>query len=636
VSGLCGIVSFDGSSVDPAIIQRMLEAARHRGPDGVSCWTRWNAALGHLRLDLNHGSGSESWPCTNPSGEIVLTASARLDNHSDLERRLSVNKTGSGSCVSDAEWILAAYETWGRECPRHLVGDYAFAIWDARRRGLFAARDPMGFRALYYRHEPGRLLLSSEVKQILAVHDVASGLDERAVAVHLAMGNQHPEWTFFEGIHQLPPGHALWCDRRGIHVWRFWDAAPERCIEYRSEDEYAEHFREIFVESVRARLRCRKPVGVWLSGGLDSGSVASTAGWLANESPSGSIPQIHTYSWIFETLLQCDERHISDLIAAHYRMPARYISAEAHAPFQKLASLVTDADEPLVQVYSPLLHRALRSAKDDGVGLILTGFRGDALLARGRLDTADLLVRGRWGELWRALRAAKSRTGRSMSSLMTTRVLRPLAASLARSNPLGAAMVDTFHPSREHQTPYPSWVRRELAKRVDLEETIRTRVPRPPLRGPARRDRYFNIFHPLYFRAAVEQERHNASFGIGYADPWSDRRLAEFVLAVPQHVLSSTGEQKRLTRVAMRGIMPENARQSARKIVPTPLFQRVIRRDAEAPIAELIRAPKLAERGWVDAARLRAYYEAYLAGGPEDPRFWFTLTAEMWLRRHWS
>jgi asparagine synthase (glutamine-hydrolysing) len=639
MSGICGIVNFNGTPVDPGVLDRMVQAAAHRGPDGVGRWLNGKIGLANLRMNITPESVRERQPQASPDDAFVVTASARIDYRDDLIAALrGFVRTAE---PTDADLILAAYGKWGEDCASHLIGDYAFAIWDARREILFAARDPMGFRALYFRREPGRLIFATEAHQLLVVPGVPSEIYEPAMAMHLAMATETPpDRSFYDGISQLPAGHALLSNHASHRTWRFWDVDPDRRTEYSAESDYFDHFRELFKQAVSARLRSTKPVGVWLSGGLDSGSVASTAGWLQRNGSGHAT--VHAYSWTFETLKECDERHISNRIAEHYGMPVGYVSAEDFAPFSGRAPVVTHPDEPFVQVYSPLLQQALMQARADGVGSILSGFRGDPMAESGDFDYLDLLLAGRWLRVWKHLALYRRRVPTyPMGRLLQDRFIIPFGEAVLWSRPVAWAAF----PVREAllggrkpfpARPYPTWIESSLANRVDLRR--RMQQPRPPvnIRGLARKTRYRSIFFPKFFRAAVEQERHNASAGIGYADPWSDRRLAEFILSVPQHVLSRIGDEKRVTRQAMRGVMPEDARLAARKIVPSPLFDRVMRKDACAQITDLFTGSQLAARGFIAEGRLRDSYQSFLQGGPNDPRIWPAVTAELWLRRHWN
>jgi asparagine synthase (glutamine-hydrolysing) len=639
MSGICGIVNFTGAPVDPGVLGRMVQAASHRGPDGTGRWLNGNVGLANQRMNITPESVRERQPQASSDDAFVLTASARIDNRDDLISALGgFLRTDE---PTDADLILAAYRKWGEDCPPHLIGDYAFAIWDARRKTLFAARDPMGFRALYYRRDSGRLIFATEAHQLLAVPGVSSEIYEPAMALHLAMAREIPQdRSFFDGISQLPAAHALLSNQASHRTWRFWDVDPDRRTEYPAESDYFDHFRELFKEAVGARLRSTKPVGIWLSGGLDSGSVASTAGWLGRNG-SGHAP-VQAYSWTFETLTQCNERHISDRIAEHYGMPVGYVSAEEFAPFSNRASVVTHPDEPFLQVYSPLLQEALRRAREDGVGSILSGFRGDPMAESGDFDYLDLLLAGQWLKVWTHLALYRRRVpSYPMRRLLQDRFITPFGEAILWSRSVAWAAFPVREALYGDRTPfparpYPTWMESSLANRVDLRR--RTQQPRPPvnIKGLARRTRYRSIFFPKFYRAAVEQERHNASAGIGYADPWSDRRLAEFILSVPQHVLSRIGDEKRVTRQAMRGVMPEEARLAARKIVPSPLFDRVIRKDACSQIVDLFSGSQLGGRGFIAEDRLKDSYRSFLQGGPEDPRIWPAVTAELWLRRHWN
>src|SRR5215212_5986209 len=157
MSGICGVIHLDGAPVEPEILKEMAKAAAHRGPDGIRYWTDDNAALAHLALNITPESLREQQPLVSCGNDLVLTADARIDNRGELIRALGAKGYLPEAEPTDGELILAAYRCWGEECPARLVGDFAFAIWDARRKRLFAARDALGgMRAFYYRSESRR------------------------------------------------------------------------------------------------------------------------------------------------------------------------------------------------------------------------------------------------------------------------------------------------------------------------------------------------------------------------------------------------------------------------------------------------------------------------------------------------
>ncbi len=187
-----------------------------------------------------------------------------------------------------------------------------------------------------------------------------------------------------------------------------------------------------------------------------------------------------------------------------------------------------------------------------------------------------------------------------------------------------------------HQQSPPEWVRPEFAERAGLTEIGEYNEPHTNIKGFARRQRYYAVFWPVDLRSTVWIERSRARFGVGYADPWSDRRLAEFVLAVPQRLLNLPSETKRIARRAMRGIVPEEVRRKAGKVFFGPLHERALKECAEEAVLDLITNSQAAARGYVDEVTLRNQYEAIRRGEQGLYGLWEALTLEMWLRRYWT
>ncbi len=637
MSGVCGVIHFDGRPVEASVLGRMAEAAAHRGPDGITQRVEGCVGLAHLTLHCTPESLRERQPLVSREDDLVLTADARVDNRDELLQRLRAKGQAVGCESTDADLILAAYRCWGTECAVQIVGDFAFAIWDGGRRRLFAARDPMAMRAFYYRVEPGRVLFASEVKQILAAPGVPARIFEPAVAAHLAGPFGRPEWTFYEGIVQLAPAHALVVDARGQRSWRYWDIDPEYRIEYANEEDYAEHFRELFTEVVRCRLRSVRPVGIMLSGGLDSGSIASTAGRLQQRGES-DCPGIHAYCWAFERLPECDERHISDGIARHYGIPVTEVPADEAWPLRDYPAHGPDQDEPYIGVYQALIERTLAAARAEGMGLVLSGDRGDLTMGEAIYDYTGLMASGQWRTLLEELRLQSSWRGAPLRKLVGQYLLRPLRQSLWPRDRVTwprERLRRVYRAVRPAAPAWPDWLRTDFAERVDLAGVIRRWESAPAVKGFARRKRYETVFTPMHMRGMVWSERSQARFGLGFADPWSDRRIASFSLAVPQRVLNTTAERKRLARRSMCGVMPEAARMAARKISPYPLNRAALTELERDTILELMTNSESGARGYVGEELLRAHFEAICLGEQDHPYFWRALTLEMWLRKHW-
>ncbi|WP_366657005.1 asparagine synthase-related protein [Fodinicurvata sp. EGI_FJ10296] len=628
MSGVCGILNLQGGPANRTSLQAMLDAGSHRGPDGAGNWVGDSVALGHLAL---HVTPEDRAPQPLVEGGLVIAADARIDNRQDL---LNASTVDGGEAAGSARLILSAYRRWGRACVDHLIGDFAFGIWDRTERRLLLARDPMSSRPLYYRLTDHQLIFASEIAQILAVRGVPAELDELMVAAHLTAQPVALDRTFYRGIAQLPPGHALTIQQGRTRVWRYWDVEAGRRIRYRNASEYTDHFRELFKEAVCCRLRGDRPVGLMLSGGVDSGSVAATAGWLLENDPAG-LGEFRTYSHAFERLAQCDERHVSRLITDRYRLPATNVPADDAFPLADHPENGPTPDAPTTLIFRPLNDRVLSRARADGVATMITGFRGD-LLVGVYYDALSFLTAGLWQDLSMVLKPDR-RTWRRFPKSVTKHLLLPALMSWGPSGLQAPIQRWFWHRmiGRPKVPPYPDWLRSEFAERAGLAKQLASVEAPTSVRNASVRRRYQTIFDPLYAFTMVDFERNHARHGLLHADPWSDRRLVEFVLAIPQEELNRPSGYKRLARDAMKGMMPEDARQKLDKVSLGPLSQYALQIGARDTITHLITDSQVAARGFVDDAKLQALYEAASRGG-STTGLWEILCLEVWLRRYWT
>jgi asparagine synthase (glutamine-hydrolysing) len=590
----------------------MADAAGHRGPDGSGFWLEGNVGFGLLSLQLTPESVGETAPLVRDG--VAIVADARVDNRADLLALIRSRGELRRDAPSDTEVILAAYRVWGPDCASRLEGDFAFVIWDGPRQCLFAARDPLGGRPLYYREEPSRFLFASEAKQIVALPDVPARIFEPALLAHIAGPYGRPEWSFFQGIQQLSPGHVFTASSDGVQLRRFWELDLEARLTYRRETEYAEHFRSLFKTAVACRLRTHRPVGLLLSGGVDSSSIASMAGWLLERGEAPS-PGFRSYCWAFDELRDGDERSISDVIIERYHLERTDVPADNAWPLQGYPDHAPDRDDPHLWPYQPLHDRSLDQARREGMGAVFTGDRGDEVVGDWVYDLPGLFVAGRWRLLRRELRAL----GQPGWKGMRRRVLRPL---LRPGSPAW------------RELPLAPWVPVQAASRWGLEDVART-APPELYRDPARQLRYERIFSLQGIRIAMAAERRRAVRGLGFADPWSDLRIIRFVLSVPQWRVHRASEPKRLAREGLRGIVPEAVRLRSGKTIPIGLYNRGLMERGVPVVRDLLRNSMAAEMGLLDGDLLREAYEAFLTGRQPRHDFWWPLTAEFWLRQHW-
>ena len=392
MSGIVVVFNLDGAPVDPGLLGRMAEAAAYRGPDGIRYRIDGNVGLAHLALNSTPESLQELQPLLSADGVLCLTADARVDNRDELCSTLTTSGYLRGKDATDADLILAAYRCWGEACPEHIIGDFAFAVWDGREQRLFCARDPFGIKPLHYSQVGSILCVASEAQQILQHPGVPRRLDEVAMADHLVNNCDDEERTMFLDVRRVPPGHRLIATRAGLRTERYWDIDPRVDIRYGRDSEYEAHFLALFQRAVADRLRSSGPVvGVTMSGGMDSTSIAAVAQRILAAGDGGS--RLVAYSYAFDTLAECDERIYSRAVADQAGFEIAYIDAERFWLLDDPVAFEPSLETPFMS-WESLERHMLGRLRAQGGRAILTGHGGDSLLAGTPLVCTDRLLRG--------------------------------------------------------------------------------------------------------------------------------------------------------------------------------------------------------------------------------------------------
>ena len=286
MSGIAGIIHFDGRPVEPGQVEAMTAAMHYRGPDGINHWRRGNVALGQCMLRTTPESLEETQPLTNEDESLVLVMDGRVDNWEELRREL----LGKGAVLrtrADAELVLRAYEVWGRDCLPHIDGDFALVIWDARRQEAFCARDRMGNKPFTYHWTGKTLYFASEQQAILRQPAVAQVLNEDMVAEYLAAQWFSSTETLWQGVLRLEAAHTLVVTPSGPTLNRYWAPDLQASLSFRSDQECAEHYRALLFDVVRRLSRASHPVACEVSGGLDSSAIFAVAETLRRQ---GQLP----------------------------------------------------------------------------------------------------------------------------------------------------------------------------------------------------------------------------------------------------------------------------------------------------------------------------------------------------------
>jgi asparagine synthase (glutamine-hydrolysing) len=566
MSGICGIVSFDGAQPSAPEIEIVLEPLKRRGPDGANVWTGDGVALGHTLLATTPEAVVEKLPLYHAESGCTITADARLDNRDELFARLGLPDVD----ISDGELIVRAYLKWGGACVDHLLGDFAFAVWDERQRRLFCARDQMGMRQLTYAHLPGRaLVFATEPAAVLRHPAVPNDLNPGRIADFLDdLEHSTLTETFYAAISRLPPAHTLTFDHAGLRLHKYWRLITPPELSLASHREYEEAFLEVFAAAVRARLRSPGPVGAMLSGGMDSSSVVAVAAQILASEGSGPLP---SFSVIDSDPTTCAETRAIRAASEISGIEPHFVSLRDLDDYRdELLRLTREQAEPF-DAHMGLIRAAYLAAHRRGLKVVLDGVAGDIalnsdslvarLLRRGRLLAALQEARGErkiWGATWPVWKSLSTAAARAWLP-RRVRALRRRAHWWLQDRRIGRVGL----------------IRRDFADRVDLRGRRRLLRARDAFFDRLDEDeRRRRIEYASLFVARERYDRVASAVAIEPRDPFMDVRVLEFCLSLPWEQLQAGGWPKLLLRRAMAGKLPDTVRWRQGKEHLGPAFTR--------------------------------------------------------------
>jgi asparagine synthase (glutamine-hydrolysing) len=400
MSGIAGIYHLDGRPVDPELLRRVTDVIAYRGSDGVGHWIDGRVGLGHRMLHTTPESLHEQQPLADETGNLCLTLDGRVDNREELRAALEA-KGAKLRTDTDAELVLRTYEYWGEECPKRIIGDFAFVIWDGRKRQLFCARDPLGIKPFYYHSDGRTFLCGSELRQLLEDVSIRREPNEGMIGEYLACAITDNQETLYRDVLRLPPAHFLLVQPGRTRKERYWDIDPAREVRYHTDAEYAEHLLDILKAPVRCRLRSSGRIGADLSGGVDSSAIVGVVHSLYREqglTDSG----FETFSLVFPGL-PCDERAYIEAVVRMWGITANMVRPDESETYDYAAEVYRSYDFP--QYPNGVMSCPLMSlAGEKGFRVVLTGGGGDEWLTGSYYHYADFIRRLKILSLIRQLR----------------------------------------------------------------------------------------------------------------------------------------------------------------------------------------------------------------------------------------
>ncbi len=535
MSGTVGIFGRNAAPVDRALLQALAQFLAYRGPDGCEVWSEGSVGFGHALLRTTFESESERQPA-NLDGELWITADARIDCRDDLAAKLPSAAEKLHRNAPACELILRSYAAWGEECVQHLRGDFSFAIWDRRNQKLFCARDHFGIKPFYYADFADCFLFSNTLNCLRAHPGVSDELNDAAIADFLLFGlNGDLATTTFRDIRRLPPAHVLTVSADGLRVRRYWTPPVDGRIRYRNPIDYVENFRELLKVAVADRVHTGR-VGILLSGGLDSGSLAATAREISKTTGSGL--DLRAYTIVYESLNPDPEGVCARATADFLGIPSRAIAIDHLRPFDGWDDPGLNFPEPVENPFCTALDEDFAIIARD-CRVVLEGEGSDNLMYFELLPhLRDLLRHGEWWQFFvdvpRYLRARPS---------LWPGVRRRVRGVFSRN-------------AAKH--PYPSWIAPELEVRLNLAERWkewgRWHVSPP---HPVLPTAHASLSTPLWAHLFEQEDALAAGCTIEVRHPFLDLRVVNFLLALPPFPWAF---DKRILREAMSGRLPENVR----------------------------------------------------------------------------
>jgi len=623
--GICGVFHSERTRrVSRDLLVGMNQQIVHRGPDDDGYLVEENVGLAMRRLSIIDVQTGQQ-PLSNEDGNIWIVFNGEIYNHQDLRKALQ-ERGHRYRTRSDTETIVHLYEEYGRKCVERLRGMFAFAIWDRTKRCLFVARDRLGIKPLYYRFDGNTLLFGSEIKTILAYPGVTPEFHHGALAEYLAFGYLAGEESMFAGIRKLMPGHILTADEHGhVETSPYWDLEVKVDDGTQPREYYVRRYREQLEECVSSHLMSDVPLGVLLSGGLDSSAVAALTTRIRRE-------PIETFS------VGYGEEAFSELpyartIAEHLKSKHHEVHLSRDEFFQTLPRLIWHEDEPLVWPSSVALYFVARLARER-VTVVLTG------------EGSDETLGGYTRYPWTLLNSHMDSVYRKLTPAVLRRTLRnaigwfPLNAAAKRKLEHTFLVRDgASWPSFYFDNFYSAF---SAAEQDHLLTAEAQQMAGDAYAGSMK---YWNhssadLLHRLLYtdiktylvELLMKQDQMSMAASIESRVPFLDHALVEFTASIPAKYSTRGMAGKCILKSAMEGLLPDSIVHRQKMGFPTP-WAYWLAGPALDNLRSLLTEPRTLQRGLFRGDAIGRLFDEHLAGRRDHGnRIWRLLNLELWQR----
>jgi asparagine synthase (glutamine-hydrolysing) len=630
---MCGIngIAFSrrsGRQVDPAVLKRMRDMIMHRGPDDEGLYVDERVGLGHRRLSIVDVAAGHQ-PMTNEDRSLYITYNGEIYNHADYRDELEA-KGHLYSTHSDTETILHLYEEHGEDCVDYLRGMFAFAIWNKRDQRLFIARDRLGVKPLYYVYtDDGSFYFASEIKALLEARAIKPEINYAALPDYLANHGTSNDETLFAGVKRLLPGHTLTWHDGDLKIRQYWDVsfAEEGAESGRRDQDLIAEWLELFRTSVRLRLMADVPLGMFLSGGIDSSAIAALMSQMMDE-------PIKTFSVAFADR-EANELAYARLVAEKFKTHHHEVVVTPHEFFAALPQMVWQEDEPLAHPSSVPLYFVSRLASKH-VKVVLTGEGSDELLGgyeRYYKTLYNLALGPNYHRLVPGpVRSAIRTRIRSLS--LDSPVRHKLSRTfLCLSSDIENLYFDNFAVfTRAMQSELLSESTLKRVGTIEPYRDMRRYFETTNARSLLNRMLYTDTKTYLH-ELLMKQDQMSMAASIESRVPFLDHQLVEFTVRLPDRLKLRHGwTTKSVLRRAMKGLLPEPILTRKKMGFPVPVGK-WFREEFRPVVDEYVLSERAAARGIFDPEFVTSLVARHQAGENHSERLWALVNFEMWLRR---
>jgi asparagine synthase (glutamine-hydrolysing) len=619
--GITGFVTLDPSAEPASVIERMTESIRHRGPDDFGYYRDSYASLGFRRLAIIDLSGGHQ-PMTNEDQSCWIIFNGEIFNHASL--RPGLEAAGHRyTNRSDTETILHAYEEYGAGCVEKLRGMFGFAIWDKVRRRLFLARDRLGKKPVYYFWNGRLLVFGSEIKALLAHPKISAEFDESLLPEYLSFGYTSDDRTMFRGIRKLMPGHHLTLDLNSPSpapdIRQYWDI-PHPRPEERSDEEWIRECRDRLEETVRMRLMSDVPLGMFLSGGVDSSAIAA----LMKRNFSGPVKTFAVGYSEAEFSELSYARHVAQTIGTDHHEVV--VSMEDF--FNALPRLIWHEDEPITWPSSVCLYFVSKLAREH-VTVVLTGEGSDEMFG-GYARYRHYAMNERWLRRYRVMPSAVRgmiRRHVATTPLLSATFRRKLQHTfVGRGEDLESLYLDNFYSAFSAAEQRALF--RDLPAASPYAGFRRYWDSKP---GLAALPRLLFADQKTYLvELLMKQDQMSMATSIESRVPFLDHEFVEFSTRVPGHMKLRNGEGKYIVKKAIEGLVPHEIIYRKKMGFPTPLRQWLLDPRADG-LFHILRARDGLLAQYINPAELDRLIERQRSNAEDaTDRIWRLLTLQLW------